>query len=145
MREFWISVGFPVCQGSEYSRISIMLGFWISRVTQGLPIFVNMTGFWVYMGMQLLKGSEYSRIPNKPGFCLCKRYTRLWISLNMDEQCLNKLFWLWQGFEYARLKFHWDLNKPPILNMPVLRIWQGCEYKSVTQGAEYVWISLNML
>ena len=28
--------------------------------------------------------------------------------------------------------------------MPGLRTWQGCEYASVTQGAEYAWISLNM-
>ena len=28
--------------------------------------------------------------------------------------------------------------------MPGIRIWQGCEYARVTQGAEYAWISLNM-
>ena len=30
------------------------------------------------------------------------------------------------------------LNKPSVLNMPGLRIWQGCENEMVTQGAEYV-------
>ena len=28
--------------------------------------------------------------------------------------------------------------------MSGLRIWQGCEYARVTQGAEYVWMSQNM-
>ena len=29
--------------------------------------------------------------------------------------------------------------------MPEFRIWQGCEYARVTEGAEYAWISLNIL
>ena len=29
------------------------------------------------------------------------------------------------------------LNKPPVLNMPGFRIWQGYEYVSVTQCAKY--------
>ena len=44
LRRFWICVEFEICQGSEYSRTVNMQGFWISRVTRGLPIFVNMTG-----------------------------------------------------------------------------------------------------
>ena len=33
---------------------------------------------------------------------------------------------------------------PPVLNMPELRIWQGCRYARVTKGAEYAWISLSI-
>ena len=36
------------------------------------------------------------------------------------------------------------LNKPPVLNMPGFRIWQGYEYVSVTQCAKYTWICLNL-
>ena len=33
---------------------------------------------------------------------------------------------LWQGPEYAWSLDHKVLNKLPVLNMPGLRIWQGC-------------------
>ena len=49
---------FHLCHSSEYSRIE----FWISRITQGLSIFINMTGFWKCVWMQLWKGSKFSRI-----------------------------------------------------------------------------------
>ena len=75
LRGFWyqrvkilIIPGLPIWQGSEF------LGFWIFRVTQGLPIFVNMTRFWIGVRMQLWKGSEYYRIPNMPGSA-CTRVT----------------------------------------------------------------------
>ena len=68
-----------------YSRIVNMSGFWISRVTQGLPIFVNMTGFLTYIKMQLWKGCKYSKILNMPCFCICKCYTTFWICLIMAE------------------------------------------------------------
>ena len=35
----------------------------MTRIAQGLPIFVNMTGFWICVEIQLWKGSENSRIP----------------------------------------------------------------------------------
>ena len=57
------------------ARVVNMPGFWISSITQGLPIFVNMQGFWLGVGMQLWKGPEYSRFPNMPGFCICEGYT----------------------------------------------------------------------
>ena len=50
---------------------------------------------------------------------------------------------LWQSSGYVRSTFHRALNKPPVLNMPGLRIWQDCEWARVTKGAEYAWISLN--
>ena len=115
--------------------------FWISRVTQGLPIFVNKTWFWIWVGMQLWKGSEYSRIPNTPDFCKCKRYARFWMCLNMAEKSLNKRFWLWQGSEYGWSKFQRVLNMHQVPNIPMLWIWQGCGYAKVTQGA--CWIYLN--
>ena len=60
--------------------------------------------------------------------------TRFWIWLNNT---------LWQGSEYVWSTFHRALNEPPVLNILGLRIWQGCEYAVVTQGAEYAWVSLN--
>ena len=108
--------------------------------TQGLPIFVNMTVLWIYVSTQLCKSPQYSRNPIMLDFCLCKHYTRYWISLNMAGQFLNKPFWpfwLWQGSDCARSKFHRVFNKSPVLNMPWLGIWYGCEYASVTKGAEY--------
>ena len=41
------------------------------------------------------------------------------------------------GFEYDWPTFHMALQKPPVLNMSGLKIWQGCEYARVTQGAGY--------
>ena len=38
---------------------------------------------------------------------------------------------------YPWSMFRRVLNKPPVLNMPERRIWQGCEYVRVTQRAEY--------
>ena len=94
--------------------------------------------------MQLWKGFEYSRIPNILYFCIYKGYRRFKICLNMAEKCLNNLFWLWQDFECVWSKFHRVLNMPPVLNMPGLGIWQGCEYARVTQGSGYARINLNM-
>ena len=51
-----------------------------------------------------------------------------WICVNND---------LWQGSEYVWSTFYWVSNKLPVLNMPGLRTWSGCEYARVTQGAEY--------
>ena len=34
-------------------------------------------------------------------------------------------------------RFTGFLNKPPVLNMSGLKIWQGCEYARVTQGDRY--------
>ena len=121
LRGFWITVGFEICQVSEYSRIVNMLEFWISRVTQGLPISVNITGFWIGVGMQLWKASEYSRIRNIPSFCICEGYTRFWIwlnnawincshygkVLNMPDQSFTRFwiclsFYICQGLEFGK-------------------------------------------
>ena len=55
----------------------------------------------------------------------------------MAEKRLNKLCRLWQGSEYTWSKFQRVLNMPPILNIPGLGVWQGCEYARAIQGAEY--------
>ena len=39
--------------------------------------------------------------------------------------------------EYAWSKFQRVLCIPLVVNLLGLRIWQGCEYARVTQGAEY--------
>ena len=63
---------------SEYSRTVNMSRFWISRVTQGLHIFVNMTG---------LSRCNYGRVLNIPRSLICcaSAYTRFWICLSMAE------------------------------------------------------------
>ena len=90
-----------------------------------------------------MTGCNYRRVLNIPGFRVCEvsgyasiaqGYEYAWIWLNNA---------LWQGSEYDWSTFHKVLNRPPVLNMPGLRIWQGCEYARVTQVAEYAWISLN--
>ena len=105
----------------NFPGLAVCSSFWISRLTQGLTIFVNMAG------MQLWKGSEYSRILNMRGFFI-----------------YNKLFWLWLSYEHAWSKFHRVLNMSLVLNMPGLRIWPARDYARVTQGYEYAWISLKM-
>ena len=79
----------------------------------------------------IMEGLDYSRILSMPVFCGCKRYTIFWICLDR----LNNA--LWQGSEYIWSTLHRVLNKPPVLNMLGHRIWQGCEYARVMQGAEY--------
>ena len=121
-------------------------GFWISRVTQGLPIFVNIRGLWICFRMQLLKGSEYSRNPNMPGSCISNDYTRLWIWLNNA--------WINSSDYGSVLNMPGQslyVNMSPFLNMPGLKICQNREYARVTHkpgyafdNAEYVWICLHI-
>ena len=72
---------------------------------------------------QVLNMSEFWTVVN------CCKYDRV---LNICQDAITT--------------FHRVLNKPPVLNMPGLRIWQGCEYEYVriTLRAEYAWISLDM-
>ena len=86
------------------------------------------------------------------GFYVCKCCTRFWICLNMDEKCPMAGFWI------CLVNVSKSLNRPWVLNMPGLRIWQGHEYARVTQDAkfelalimsQYVWVytllTLNMI
>ena len=81
----WIIERFLHVSGFKYVRIVDMPRFWISRVKQGLQIFVNKTGFCICAGMQLWKDSEYFKIPNMPGFSIYKRYATFWVCLIMSE------------------------------------------------------------
>ena len=82
---------------------------------------LNMHRDAIMEGLWICQDSEYGR------FLHWKHCTRFWIWLNNV---------LWQGSTYVWSTFHRVLNNPPVLNMPGLRIWQGCEYARVTQGAE---------
>ena len=42
-----------------------------------------------------------------------------------------------EGSEQAWSKFYRVFNMAPVLNMPGLEVWQGCEYARVIQGSEY--------
>ena len=86
---------------------------------------------------------SYGGVLNIPGLRICQvsayasvaqgsAYASLWLN--------NALL---QGCEFAWSTFHSVLNKPTVLNMLGLWIWQGCEYTRVTQGVEYTWISQN--
>ena len=90
------------------------------------------------------KDSEYFKILNMPDFCICvtQGSEYVWIRLNNARiNCSDR--WLWQGSEYAWSKFHRILNMLLVLNMPGLRIRQGCEYARVTKDAEDAWICLE--
>ena len=98
----------------------------------------------IWRGSEYVLGCNYGKVLNIPGFRVGQ--VSAYASVAQDSEypwiCLNNV--LWQGSEYARSTFHSVLNKPLVLNMPELRIWQGCEYARVPQGAQYAWISLNM-
>ena len=105
---------------SKYSRIVNMLRFWISRITQCLPIFVNMTGLWVCVEMQLWKGSEYAeendwRMPELTILAMAE----FWI-------CLVKVL---QGFENVFSSKHARTQK-------MVRLW-------ICEGDTGYWICLN--
>ena len=80
---------------------------------------------------------NYGRVLNIPEFRVCQvsgyasvvqgsGYAVIWLN--------NSLL---QGSKYAWSAFHKVLNKPPVLNMPVLRIGKVVnKYARITQGAE---------
>ena len=88
---------------------------------------VIMEAFWIF------QDSDNARFLRMQAFAQGSEYAWIW---------LNNV--LWQDSDYVWPTFHRELNKSLVLNMPGLRIWQGCEYTRVIQGAEYVWIGLNM-
>ena len=78
-------------------------------------------------GSEYMLGYNYGRVLNILGFPVCQvsAYARVaqgseyaWIWLNNA---------LWQSSGYVWSTSHRALNKPPVLNMPGLRIWQDCE------------------
>ena len=83
----------------------------------------------MWRSSEYASGCNYGRVPDIPGFWVY--HISVYVSFALCS-------------EYAWWTFHKILNKPLFLNMSGLRIWQGCEYARVTQGAEYTWINLNM-
>ena len=63
-------------QGSEYTRI------------------LNMSGFWIYQGPEYASGSEYARVLNMPRFWIC-----LWFWICQGSE----YFRITQGSEYASI------------------------------------------
>ena len=97
-----------------------------------------MIGFWICVGC------NYGRVLDIPEF----RVSQVSVYARVAQGSEYAWIWLnnasWQSSEYACSMFYRVLNKPPVLNMQGLRIWQGFEYARVTQGAKYALISLNM-
>ena len=106
-----------------------MLGFWISRVAQDLPILVNATG------SAYASGCNYGSVMNKSGFWICQ------VSPYVSIVQRSEYAWIWLNNAWINCLDHSDygrvLNMSPVLNMPGLGIWQGCEYARVTKSAEY--------
>ena len=98
----------------------------------------------IWQGSEYALGSNYGSAPNIPGFRVCQAYGNASVAQSSEYVRIWLNNALWQGSEYVWLTFHRVLNKPPVLNMPGLSIWLGCEYVRVTQGAEYVWVSLSL-
>ena len=123
-------------------------GFWISRATDGLPIFI------IWQSFEYVSGFNCERVLNILGFRICQispcvsvtqGSDNVWIWMNNAWISNASIpFWLWQGSGYAWSKLHSVLKNPPVLNMPQLRMWKGCKYARVTQDAKYTWINVNM-
>ena len=125
----------------KYVRILIIPGFWISRVTQDLSIFVNMTRSWICVRMQLIWKSS-SKFTRFLGMQALHKVLNLpehgWI---MSEEtvlimagympCQVKFS---QDFEYASRSEYAKARK-------MIRLWI-CE--GTNMSAEYTWINLNM-
>ena len=89
--------------------------FWISRVTLGLLIFVNMTGFWMH-----------KRVLNIPGFQVCQ--VSVYVSITQGAWYA----WMWLNhawincsdhFEYGMvLKYAWS-KFHRVLNIPGFGVW----------------------
>ena len=162
IKEFWVLLGSWILIGSwAFIEFIALVGFWILSASWG-PLF-RYTLFIkilhkVYLFSEKWQDSEYAsgcnygRVLNIPGFRICqvsayvsltKSFEYAWIWLNNAR--------IWQGSEYAWLKFHRLLNVRLVLNIPGLRIWQGCKYVRVTPGTEYAlimpqytWVCLNL-
>ena len=113
----WLNKLFWLCQGSEYTFLSYMIG----RLLK-IPPVLNKPGFWVWHGC-ICKGyaefqiflimAPYASItPEYAWICLnFPQYTWTWLNIPecpwMHEYpgtCLNKLFRLCQGSKYAAIR-----------------------------------------
>ena len=117
-------LGFWILQDCQYARVS--------KVTQGLAIFVN----------KYVSECKYGRFMNIPRYEICQLSSYASITQGSEyawiwpkNSWINKQFWLFsQGFECSSSS-----------SVPGLRIRQTCEYARVTQRVEYAWIIQNML
>ena len=98
----------------------------------------------MWRGSEYASKCNYRRILNIPGIQLCQVFAYVNVAQGSEYDWIWLNNAIWQGSEFAWSTFHRVLNKPQVLNMSGLRIWQGCEYARVTQGVEYVWMSQNM-
>ena len=96
---------------------------------------------WISHGSEYASGCNYGRVLNIPGFQVCQISAYATVAQGPEYASIRLNNALWLGSKYAWSKFNRVLNKPPVLNMPGVRIWQSCEYVRVTQGA--FWICLN--
>ena len=103
----------------------------------------------IWQGSEYTLGCNYIRVLNIPWFQVCQfsvhesvvqgsEYASIW---------LNNV--LWQSFEYTWSTFHRVLNKPPVLNMLGLRIWQydvniSQNMLRICEGYTEFWIYLIM-
>ena len=125
-------------------RVLNISGFWISRVAQGIPVFINMTAFWICAGVELWKGSEYSRIRisqiSAYGSVIWgSEYAWIWLN-NAWINCSDYSRALNAWYNFSRV-----FNMPSVLNMPGVVIRQGWQYVRVTKGFDYAyaWICVN--
>ena len=92
---------------------------------------LNISEFWIFVSFGKYDSSEYvsgwdfGRVLNIPGFRVYKISTYVSVSQGSEYAWIWLNNALWQGSEYAWSSFHRVLNKPPVLNMPGLRIWEG--------------------
>ena len=128
---------------SAGSLYKLMSTYWEIGMFRTLSECWNMSEFWIFVNFL-----KFDRVLNMrrdaimEGLEIFKdsKYTRF-LHMQVLHMVLNNA--LWQGSKYAWSTFHRVLNKFPVLNMPGLRIRQGCEYARIAQGAEYAWICLN--
>ena len=74
-----------------------------------------------------MSGHNYGKVLNIPGFLVCHVSVYASVALGSEYAWIWLNDALWQGSEYIWSTFQRAFNKPPVLNMPGLRIWQGCE------------------
>ena len=70
---------------------------------------------------------NYGRVLNIPEFRVCQVSAYANVAQGSEYAWIWLNDALWHGSEYVWSTFHRALNKPSVLNMPGLRIWQDCE------------------
>ena len=120
--------GSEYVSGFKYIRVLKIWRFSYDRI-------LNVSDAWI---------CNYGWVLNIPGFQVCPVPAYASIAQGSEYAWIWLNNALWKSSENAWSTFHRVLHMPPFLNVSGLRIWQSFEYASVTQGAKYAWISLNM-